>query len=186
MANVRTVNVAGLATIKVQHSLWTPPAGSSGGLGELGVTIDGAHIIEHQAELPVYTDEDGGPESGMPSDIQDFGEFHEIRLTLTKYDDAMMDSIKAAITATSETDGTAIAGTLGRRRQMGFLKRQGGAYWRLLIHSPNNPRNYLAAVLRQPREVNKGTKHSQYVMTATCFDWVTVSSNRVLYNTTTT
>ena len=185
MANVRVVNVDGLATVKVQNALWTPPSGSLGALAELGVTIDGVHITEFTNEIPVYTDEDGGPESGVPSDLQDFPDIHVVRMVLSKYDPNVLDTLRAGVTATSETDSTAIAGTLGRRRIPGYLKRQGSAYFRLLIHTPNNPRNYLAAVIREPREINKGTKHSQAIVVATCFDWVTVSGNRVLYNTTT-
>lgn len=159
-----TIIVDGLATIKIAS-----PA--SGSLDTLGYTMNGAEITERVYPYNVYTDENGG-DAGPPVDIQYMGEVHQIRLLLTKYDNAILNKIRAGLAGgTAGTPGTA-----------GTLYFQGTSAWRLLIHSVSDPRNYTRVVFTEPKEVNKGTKHSQALVIATAYK----DGSGVLYNATTT
>lgn len=158
------IQLGGLATIKV--------CTTGGSLATLGYTINGAEITEDIMTEMVHGDENGG-ESGPPIDIQYMGEVHTIRLTLTKYDETVLNTIRAGLAG----------GTAGTPGTSGSLYFQGTAYWRLLIHSVNTPRNYLCAVFTEAKEVNLGTKHSKAIVTAKCYR---ASAGAVMYNATTT
>lgn len=157
------IQVAGLATIKVA----TP---ASGTLDTLGYSENGVEFSEHVMTLDVRGDENGG-DAGPPIDIQYMGEFHIVRMLMTKYDETIIDKIRSGIAGgTAGTPGTA-----------GSLYLGGAVGWRLLIHSVNLPRNYLHAIFDQPKELNKGTKHSKALIVARCFK----NASGLLYNATT-
>jgi hypothetical protein len=152
-------------------------APNNGSLEELGYTTDGCQIVENIFTTEVHSDEFGG-ESGPPADIQYLGEYHIVRLNLSKYDEAVANKIRAS------TAG----GTAGTPATRGTLYRQDTKSWRLLIKTPNRPRNYLSVVFREPREFNKGTKFSQLRVEAHCFESTAPTPGvvgGVLYNTTT-
>lgn len=156
------IQIAGLATIKV--------CTTGGSLATLGYTINGAEVSEEIMTEPVYGDANGG-EGGPPIDFQYLGEVHTVRLTLTKYDETVLNTIRASMAG----------GTAGVANTSGSLYFQGSAYWRLLIHSVATPRNYLCAIFTEAKEVNLGTKHSKAIITAKCYQ-----SSGTLYNSTTT
>ena len=158
------ISVDGLATIKVA----TPTGGT---LETLGQTMNGVEITEQVFNLPVYADENGG-DAGPPCDVQYMGEAHRIRLLLTKWDEAVLDKIRAVIAS----------GTAGTPATAGTLAFGTSNLFRLLIHTPLLPRNYIAATFFEPREINKGTKHSQALVQAVCYKDPTTG---VMYNTTT-
>lgn len=152
-------------------------APAAGSLEELGYTTDGCQIVEQLFTAEVHSDEFGG-ESGPPADIQYLGEMHIIRLNLSKYDEAVANKIRAS----------SAGGTAGTPATRGTLYRQDTKTWRLLIKTPTRPRNYLCAIFREPREFNKGTKHSRLSVEAHCFESTAPTpgaAGGVLYNTTT-
>jgi hypothetical protein len=159
-----SIQVDGLATIKIAS-----PAG--GTLEELGLTINGVEITEQIFTEEVKGDENGG-DAGPPIDVQYLGEMHVIRITMTKYDETVLNKIRAGLAG-----GT--AGTVGTS---GTLYMQGTSAFRLLIHTPNRPRNYINVIFQEPKEVNKGTIHSK----ATIIGRAYYGANKVMYNTSTT
>lgn len=161
-----TIQVDGLATVKIASPL-------GGSLETLGYTENGVEITEQLYTGPVHGDENGG-DQGPEIDIQYFGEMHIIRMTFTKYDETVIDKVRAGLAGgTAGTPGTA-----------GSLYIQGGVSWRLLIHSVNRPRNYVNVIFDQPKEINKGTKHSKATIVARAFRAAGVSG--AIYNSTTT
>lgn len=161
-----TIQVDGLAVIKIASPL-------GGSLETLGYTENGAEITEQVYEGMVFGDENGG-DQGPEIDKQYFGEKHIIRMLLTKYDEAVADKIRAALAGgTAGTPGTA-----------GTLYIQGGVSFRLLVHTTNRPRNYPNVTFNQPKEINKGTKHSKLLIVAEAIRAAGVSG--VLHNATTT
>ena len=157
------IQVAGAATIKVD-------TGSVNALEILGWTADGAHIDFEGFFLDVPTDENGG-ESGPPADIQYLGETARIRLELTKWDTTVEDKITSRVRGTSAgvvaTPGTLLIG--------------GGLTTRLLILTTARPINFPVCVFREPIEINKGTKYSRLVISATAYK----NGSGVLHNATT-
>lgn len=157
-----TIQVDGVATITVG-------TGTAGALETLGKSIDGVQITEFNATYDVYGDEGGGPE-GVPIDCQDMGEWHVIRMLLTKYDEAVINKLRAIFRG----------GTAGAARTKGGLFGAGSGAFRVVLHSVLRPRNYPTCIFKEPREVNKGTKHSQAQVIFTAYDW-----SGVLYDSTT-
>lgn len=155
-----TVQVDGLAVIKVD-------TGTSNALESLGYTLDGSQITEQTFTHPVHSDEHGG-DAGPPVDMQYMGEVHLIRLLLTKWDATVGNKIMPIYGGTAGTPGT--PGTLMFENA-----------YRLLIHTTNRPRNYPRVLFYEPRELNKGTKHSQWLVVATAYK----DDNGVIYNSTT-
>lgn len=154
--------VAGLSTIKIA-------APASGSLETLGYSENGVEFVENVMTLPVHGDENGG-DAGPPIDVQYMGEWHQVRILLTKYDEAVIDKVRAGLAGgTAGTPGTA-----------GTLYLAGTSAWRLLIHSVTDPRNYLHAIFDMPKELNKGTKHSKALIVARCFK----NAAGVIYNET--
>ena len=159
------IKVDGLATIKIASPL-------GGTLETLGYTENGVEITERIFTGEVHGDENGG-DQGPPIDEQYFGEMHIIRMLFTKYDETVIDKVRAGVAgATAGTPGT--SGTL-------FI--QGGVSWRLLIHSVNRPRNYVNVWFSEPKEINKGTKHSKALVVAKAYRLAGVSG--AIYNSTT-
>lgn len=159
-----TIQADGLCSIKVV-------ATASGSLALLGYTENQADLTERLFTGEVHGDENGG-DQGPPIDIQYFGEMHIVRMLLTKYDEAIADTIRAGVAG----------GTAGTPSTSGSLYFQGGLDWRLLLHTVNRPRNYLRAIFDEPKEINKGTKHSKLLVVAKCYK----NNAGVLYNSTTT
>lgn len=139
-----------------------------GSLAVLGYTEAGVVIVENVFTADVPGDENGGPE-GPPIDIQYFGEMHTVRLEMSKWDPAVETRIAAKFAG--ETQGS--PGTPGA-----LYSAEGGVF-RLLIEPTQNPRNYIAAIPRQPSEINKGTKYSRRVFVFDCY-----STGGVLFNST--
>lgn len=142
---------------------------TGGTLATLGRSKNGVHITEHLFTGEVHGDDNGG-EEGPPIDVQYFGEIHVARLELTKYDETVIDTVRAGLAG----------GTAGTPGTSGTLYFQGAAYWRLLIHSTSRPRNYLRAIYKEPKEINKGTKFSTAIVVATCYKDATVVYNAVI------
>ena len=158
-----TIQVDGAALVRVA----TP---ANGTLEDLGYTADGCEITEQIYTHDVPTDLFGG-EQGPPTDVQYMGEVHVIRLNLTKYDELVVNKIRAGL-------ATGTAGTIG---VPGSLYVQGGFSWRLLIGTPFRPRNYVNVIFgKEPKELNKGTKFSRTMVVATAY----ANSAGTLYNST--
>ncbi len=144
--------------------------GVANALEDLGFSINGVEIIETVFESDVPGDQNGG-DDGPPIDIQYFGQVDRVRMELSKYDKLVADKIRARLLGGTAgvigTPGTLIAGT--------------SVFYRLLIEPTTGPRNYLAAIPREPIEVNRGTKFSRLIMEFECH-----SFSGVLWNTSTT
>src|SRR5690554_6659069 len=111
--------------------------GSEGALETLGYTRDGVQISEQVYTEDVPGDQNGGT-SGPPIDIQYFGEFHIVRLELTKWDP----------TVDAKVASRRLGGTLGTTGTAGSLYSGDSLFFRLLIQPTNRPRNYVAAIPR--------------------------------------
>lgn len=157
------IEVKGPALIKIAS-----PAGGS--LEILGYTNNGVEITEEIYTGRVDGDQNGG-EEGPPLDLQYFGEVHIVQMTLTKFDKAVLNKIRASYAgATAGTPGT--PGTLMFQDEKAF---------RLLIASTNDPRNYTNVVFHRPKTLNVGTKHQRAIVVAECHKHPTTG---VLYNAT--
>jgi len=145
-----SVVTTGPALVKVD-------TGVAGALEDLGYSINGVEITETVLETDVPGDQNGGDE-GPPIDIQYLGQIDRVRMELSKYDIAVADKIRARLLGGTAgvigTPGTLIAGT--------------SVFYRLLILPTTNPRNYVAAIPREPIEVNRGTKFSRLVLEFEC------------------
>ena len=154
------VNVTGPALVRTG-------TGTANALEDLGFSINGIQLIETVFESDVPGDQNGG-EEGPPIDIQYFGQIDRIRMEFSKYDELVVDKIRARLRGGTAgiigTAGTLIAGT--------------SVFYRLLITPTNTPRNYVAAIPREPIEVNRGTKYSRLIM-----EWECHGFNGTLWNT---
>lgn len=157
------IHVDGPAHIKIASP-------NTGSLENLGYTMNGAEITEQEFDLDVFSDQNGG-DAGPPINIQVMGEVHTVRLLLVQWDETVLNKVRAKVAG--ETAGTPAT--------PGTLKLATGNFYRLLIHTTTLPRNYLAVTFREPMEINKGTKHSQQLIIATCYE----DSNGDIYNATT-
>lgn len=157
-------HVAGLATVKIND-------GTGPGLQTLGYTRDGVEISEETFWGDIPGDERGG-EQGPPVEIQWFGAIARVRCELTKWDDAVATLVRAAIPSNT-------AGSPYSSSGAGTLVFSGTKYFRLLIASPTEPRNFIVAIPRSNNEINKGTKFSTQVFEFECH----ADSSGVLWNT---
>ena len=150
MPNV--VNVSGLAAIKLNTA--------SGSLELLGYSRDGVQIVYESFLHDVPGDENGG-ESGPPIEQQILGIIARIRMSLTKYDEAVLKKVEALARSNSANWGSPPPpGTL--------LINTTNSY-RVLIHTPVSPRNFPMAIPSAPIEVNKGTKYSEAILEWTAY-----------------
>ena len=154
-------NYAGAANIKVD---------AGAGLEQLGYTENGAEISVQQYTLDVPGDENGG-DAGPPIDVQHMGETAEIRLTMTKWETTVADKIAARIAG----------GTTGTPYATGTMMFNESKTYRLLVHTPTTPMNFPRVIFKGAIEINKGTKFSRFIVTATAYK----NGSGVLYNATT-
>lgn len=158
-----SIIVPGVCTVKID-------TGTSHALETLGISVNGITIEEEIFTADVKGDENGG-EEGPPIDVQYFGEIHRITMELNKTDSAVLAKVLPGV----------YGGTEGQVSAAGILLGAGGYTWRLLLHSPVLPRNYLKAMLRgQAKGCNRGTKYATQRLVFECH-----ASSGVLYNTTT-
>ncbi len=153
------VHVAGPALVRVDYGI---------GLRDLGYSANGVDITSTPYFLDVPGDEKGG-DNGPPIESQIFGYTAEVRLDLTKYDQETAEILEARFANL----------TMANPPVPGSLLRGSGGSIRLLIHSANQPRNFPAAVARGAIQVNKGTRHSRFLIDFTCYDWLGVLWNTV-------
>ena len=163
-----TIHVAGPVHIKPAFGNATNGVGS---LESLGYSEAGLDITENVMTLDVHGDQNGG-EAGTPIDIQYMDEYHVIRMTLTKWDEVVINKVRATLPAA----------TVGTTSAAGTLLFQGFHCNRLLLLGTAEIRNYLRVVFREPKEINKGSKHSKAMLVAHCYK----DASGVLYNEVTT
>lgn len=145
-------------------------ANQSAGLESLGYTEDGAEWNRDVSELRVNGDENGGAD-GDPIDVQHLGGLIYVRLTLTKYDTAVLDKLEPFIPGT----------TLGTAATPGTLEfTESNKVYRLLLSPTNRPKNFPRARLKS-WSWTKGVKHSKPVLLFECHK----NGSGVYYNTTT-
>ncbi|MGD9644319.1 MAG: hypothetical protein AB7U73_01315 [Pirellulales bacterium] len=149
MANI--VNVAGLAAIKVN-------TGGGSALELLGYSRDGVSIAYQQFTIPVPGDENGG-DAGPPIDEQYLGEIALIRMVLSKFDMAILKKVESRIRN----------GAWGVPGSAGTLRLNTTNSYRLVIHTPTDPRNFPLAVPTGALETNKGTKYSEAILEWTAY-----------------
>ena len=163
-----TVNVAGLATIKIA---------AGGALQDFGYTMDGARITTEGFTVNVPGDENGGDE-GPPVEIQYLGEIVRVRLEMTKWDVSVGNVLSARFKG----------GTAGVPVAAGSLVFSAGGYFRLVISAANAPWNFpCATLIKQPIEINAGTKYSKLLVEFECYKNPSAGNGAdagVLYNTT--
>lgn len=145
---VNAVIVPGLADIQVD-------TGTSNTMERLGFTRNGVDVTNEGFFLDVPGDERGG-DDGPPIDVIQMGEIARIRIEMTKYDQTIVDKVRARVY------GNIVAAGVLSPSPAGTLMF--GNSFRLLINSVNDPRNYLIAFPRMPHERNFGTKWATLVM----------------------
>lgn len=131
-----------------------------GTLERLGFTRNGADMTLQSFQLPVPGDQRGG-DAGIPLDIQVLGQIAHIRLEFTKYDEAVMNKVKALVAG--GTAGTFLPADVGT------LYVQGAKYTRLLVKTPNDPKNFPIVVWQEPQQWNAGTRFSMTVLSGTAY-----------------
>jgi hypothetical protein len=155
------VQVKGVAEIHIK------PYG--GTLEKLGYTRNGADMTLQSFQIPVPGDQRGG-DAGVPIDIQLLGQIAHIRLEFTKYDETVMNKVKAL--AAAGTPGTFAPADVG------LLYVQGLKYTRLLVKTANDPKNFPIVVWQEPQQWNAGSRFSMTVIAGTAYP----DANGLLYD----
>lgn len=156
------INVAGPAEILI--------ANASDQLATLGYTRDGAQLVFRVLEEPIQADSRGGSAGGR-RDTAILDEECDIILRLTKYDPDI---------ATRVFHRRNEGGVDGRAFPAGTLLIASRQWFRLLIKTPELPYNFPRVLFRSPIELNRGTRYSEMVTTATAYRDDT--PERVLWN----
>ena len=157
------IQVHGVCAVKIK------PVG--GTLELLGKTRNGADVTLQQFQIPVPGDDNGG-DAGPPIDVQLMGQMAHIRLEFTKYDQTVMDKVKALVAG----------GTAGDMPPAGTLYIQDQKYTRLLLETTTNPLNFPIVVWQEPIQFNVGTRFTMTVLSGTAYP----DANGLLYNAVTT
>ena len=150
-----SIQVSGAALIQVG-------TGVNGAMEILGYTRDGVSIRYDGHFLDVPTDDAGG-EAGPPADIQHLGETAMITLEMTKFDSAVAGRLAARIRNT-------VAGAFNSPGTL-LLSSSGAYSTRVLVYpiDTNQSVNFPTCIIREPIEINKGTKYSQLRFEATAY-----------------
>lgn len=159
-----TVHNHGKATIKVD-------TGSSNALEILGYTRNGVDVYDEGFWIDVPGDENGG-DQGDPIDIQYLGEMARVRIELTKIDTAVLAKVMKRRNAAAKT-----AGTVDTPGRFVFLNSE---FFRLVIDSPTDPRNFLRAIPRAPTQKNMGVRFTMKTIEFDCYK----NDSGVIYNAT--
>ncbi len=143
--------------------------GSAGALEDLGYSVNGIDVDEEMRTLDVPGDEHGG-EAGIPIEEQYLGEFHILRMELSRFDTAVLAKIGAKLRG----------GTTGTLGTMGTLFGASGSYYRILLLGAAVTRNYLAC---RPLRISApyGTRYLRVMA-----EFLARPSGGVLMNSTTT
>lgn len=134
----------------------------------LGYSRDGVSIRIEPRWLDIFSDDFGGA-GGAPADAQFLGGIATVTAELPKYEAAEVHKLAAFEKA----------GTAGIFPQFGTLIRQEQEYAVLLLDGKNEDWTFSVAFMRQPQEVNKGTKFSTYVLGWEC--WIDNTTSRTLF-----
>lgn len=159
-----TVQNAGLTLVKIATT-------AAQTLVDLGYTRNGVDVTTQPYFIDVPGDANGG-DQGPPIDIQYLGEIAHIRLELTSWDSAVLDTIKARIPG----------GTAGTPGTVGTFAFQGNVHYRVVLSNPNLPRNFPRVMFREPIQKNFGTRFAMVVLEGIAYK----NGSGVLYNTTIT
>lgn len=146
--------------------------GVASALEQLGFSANGVEITETALFLDVPGDQNGGDE-GPPIDVQFLGQIDRVRMELTKYDIAIANKVRTRLNNIASPETAGVPGTSGS------LIAGSSLFYRLLIEPTTQPRNYIAAIPREPIEVNRGTKYSRLIIEFECH-----SFNGTLWDTT--
>lgn len=135
---------------------------------QLGYSRDGVNIRIEPRWGDIQSDDYGG-QGGAPADTQLLGAIATVTAEMTKYDQTEAHRLTAFEKA----------GTAGVLPQLGTLIRQELEYATLLLDGKNEDWTFAVAFMRQPIEVNKGTKFSTLVCGWEC--WINNTTNRQLF-----
>lgn len=135
---------------------------------QLGYSRDGVNIRFEPRYLDIFSDDFGG-QNGAPADAQFMGAIATVQAELVKYEQAEVHRLTSF-----EKSGTA-----GVLPQLGTLIRQEEEYATLLLNGKHEDWTFSVAFMRQPIEVNKGTKFSTLVCGWEC--WITNTTDRLLF-----
>jgi len=135
---------------------------------QLGYSTDGVNIRIEPRYVDIFSDDYGG-RGGAPADSQLLGAIAYVQADLPKYDQTEAHKLTAF-------EKSGVAGVLP---QLGTLIRQETEYAVLLLDGKNEDWTFPVAFIRQPIEVNKGTKFSTLVLGFEC--WISDASARQLF-----
>ena len=156
------VQVFGACNIKI-----TSAAADNTTLEQLGYSENGPQFSETPKTLEVFGDQNGG-DAGVPIDIQLMAREEIVSFDLTKWDDLVLDRLRARLNT------VAAKGAPGTMVSPGTLMSTGA--FRLLVISDlydasTNPlavRNYISALPIMAMDLNRGTKYSRVRMAFRC------------------
>lgn len=135
---------------------------------QLGYSRDGVSIRIEPRYGDIFSDDFGG-QGGAPADSQLLGAIAIVTADLVKYDQTEVHKLTAFEKA----------GAAGVLPQLGTLIRQEQEYATLFLDGKNEDWTFSVAFMRQPIEVNKGTKFSTLVVGWEC--WINNTTDRTLF-----
>ena len=135
---------------------------------QIGYSRDGVTIRIEPKWGDIFSDDFGGA-GGAPADTQLLGAIASVTADFPKYDQTEAHKLTAFEKA----------GTAGVLPQLGTLIRQESEYAVLLLDGKNEDWSFPVAFMRQPIEVNKGTKFSTLVCGWEC--WINDTSARLIF-----
>ena len=148
-------NVAGPIDIWVS-------TGSNGIYEQLGRSINGVQVADNPFIVPVHSDTNGG-EQGPPVDYQFLGKQGFLSCEMAQYNESIMDKVRARIPVNSLNSGNAAV-----TFSAGMLLGCAGAFFRVILYSPNWTRRYLGCIPIEPMQFNVGVIHSRHSIAFIC------------------
>lgn len=143
------VNVFGSGLIQCSFISGTGPV-TYGNPADLGYTENGIDIEERQFTLPVYSDENGG-QAGMPFDYQVLGEQHVIRLSVSRFDDAVLKTMWQPWLVPPSAGFSVTPGSLVYQ-DLGYFRLAFGNNFKGIVYPK-------CTLVSEPLTRNKGTRH---------------------------
>lgn len=177
------IRINGPAMIKVGTG------GAIGGptLEELGYTRDGAMVRLNPSMIDVPSDDAGG-ETAV-ADVEFISMTAHLTFEFTKFDDVVANKLVArafgSLGGTPPTPGQLMfygTGAANAQYAVRILILYSNTQPASAARFGGGPMNFLRCVLREPDEINRGTKYSTWRLEATAYK----DDNGVLWNTTIT
>jgi hypothetical protein len=141
-------------------------SGASNALEKIGYCQDGVRIDYQPFKIPVPCDDMGGSE-GPPTDVQLLGEIAHIQMEFTRWNLSIAKKVMARLKG--QTYGQQFGTLNSIQYAPGALMIGSGLYFRLLIKTPTDPKNYPCVIFEEPHSLSLSTKFSSLLLTGTAY-----------------